>query len=75
MTSQEANILGKGVLEIRLPMMQGTIQRLPDRNVRSYRCEGTDTETYQPSGFWGGFRGMGSVAVILKQWYFQRPGW
>lgn len=66
-TSQEADILGKGILEIRLPMVQGTIQRLPDRSMRSHRCEGTGTETYQPSGFWGGFRGMGSVAVVLKQ--------
>jgi len=33
-TRQEANALGEGILEIRLPMVQGAVQRLPDHDVR-----------------------------------------
>jgi len=74
-TGQEADALGKSIFEIRLPMMQGAVQRCPGRDVSLCRRGETSAKTHQPSGVWGGLRGIGSVAVILKQWYFQRPGW
>lgn len=31
-------------------------------------------ETYHPAGVLGGFSGIGSVAVILRQWYLHNTG-
>jgi len=36
-TSQEADVLREGILEIRLPMVQGAVQRFPDHGVRCGR--------------------------------------
>ena len=73
MTIEESDTLGQPISEVGFTMVQGATKWFPvSKTVNA--GSGQYMEAYHPAGEGGALRGIGSVAVNLIQWYFQRAG-
>ena len=55
-------------------MVERPIQRLPLHEIHSERHKAREDGTHHPSGFAGALSGMGSIAVMRRQWYRHKTG-